>query len=62
MDKTFIVTFDARYTTPGTFVWPMRSFLDPEQRFSVDHIQRIRRLDVGDSLDLADGRTVQRQA
>jgi hypothetical protein len=61
VDKKFAVTFDRRYWKQGTFVYPMHVFLDPEHKFLAQQIQQIQALKVGETIDLADGRTVQRQ-
>ncbi|SDG38067.1 hypothetical protein [Paraburkholderia phenazinium] len=61
VEKKFAVTFDHRYWKPGTFVYPIHVFLDPEHRFSAQQIQQIQALKVGEQIDLADGRVVQRQ-
>lgn len=58
--KKFAVTFDRRYWKPGTFVYPMHVFLDPDHRFSVQQVQQIQALNIGETIDLADGRVVQR--
>jgi hypothetical protein len=58
--KKFAVTFDRRYWKPGTFVYPMHVFLDPDHRFSEQQVQQIQSLGVGEMVDLADGRMVQR--
>jgi hypothetical protein len=55
------LSFDRRYWKQGTFVYPMHVFLDPEHKFSAQHIQQIQALKIGETIDLADGRTVQRQ-
>jgi hypothetical protein len=39
----------------------MHVFLDPEHKFLVQQIQQIQALKIGETIDLADGRTVQRQ-
>jgi hypothetical protein len=61
VEKKFAVTFDRRYWKQGTFVYPMHVFLDPEHKFLAQQIQQIQALKVGETIDLADGRTVQRQ-
>jgi hypothetical protein len=61
VEKKFAVSFDRRYWKQGTFVYPMHVFLDPEHKFSAQHIQQIQALKIGETIDLADGRTVQRQ-
>lgn len=61
VEKKFAVTFDRRYWKPGTFVYPMHVFLDPEHRFSAQQVQQIQALKIGEQIDLADGRVVQRQ-
>lgn len=61
-EKKFAVTFDRRYWKQGTFVYPMYVFLDPEHRFSAQQVQQIQALRIGEQIDLADGRVVQRQA
>ena len=61
VEKKFAVTFDRRYWKQGTFVYPMHVFLDPEHKFSVQQVQQIQALKIGETIDLADGRTVQRQ-
>jgi hypothetical protein len=59
--KTFAVTFDRRYWKQGTFVYPLHVFHDPEHRFSAEQVQQVQALKVGETVDLADGRVVQRQ-
>jgi hypothetical protein len=61
VEKKFAVTFDRRYWKQGTFVYPMHVFLDPEHKFSAQQVQQIQALKIGETVDLADGRTVQRQ-
>lgn len=61
VEKKFAVTFDRRYWKQGTFVYPMQVFLDPEHKFSGQQVLQIQALRIGETLDLADGRTVQRQ-
>ena len=61
VEKKFAVTFDRRYWKQGTFVYPMHVFLDPEHKFLAQQIQQIQALKVGETIDLDDGRTVQRQ-
>ncbi|MGF6721659.1 hypothetical protein P3T43_001006 [Paraburkholderia sp. GAS41] len=61
VEKKFAVTFDRRYWKQGTFVYPIHVFLDPEHKFSAQQVGRIQTLELGETLDLADGRTVQRQ-
>jgi hypothetical protein len=61
VEKKFAVTFDRRYWKQGTFVYPMHVFLDPEHKFLAQQIQQIQALKIGETVDLADGRTVQRQ-
>jgi hypothetical protein len=61
VEKKFGVTFDQRYWKPGTFVYPMQVFLDPEHNFTAQQVRQIQTLEIGDSLDLGDGRSVQRQ-
>jgi hypothetical protein len=58
--KKFAVTFDRRYWKPGTFVYPMHVFMDPEHKFSAQQVQQIQALKVGETVDLEDGRMVQR--
>jgi hypothetical protein len=60
-EKKFAVTFDRRYWKQGTFVYPMQVFLDPAHNFTAQQVQQIQTLDIGGTLDLGDGRTVQRQ-
>lgn len=59
--KTFAVTFDGRFWKPGTVVYPMHVFLDPEHRFASEQVRQIQSLKPGESVDLADGRVVRRQ-
>ena len=61
VEKRFAVTFDKRYWKQGTFVYPLHVFLDPEHKFSAQQVQQIQALKIGETIDLADGRTVQRQ-
>jgi hypothetical protein len=61
VEKKFAVTFDRRYWKQGTFVYPMHVFLDPEHKFLAQQVQQIQALKIGETIDLADGRTVQRQ-
>jgi hypothetical protein len=58
--KKFAVTIDRRYWKQGTFVYPMHVFLDPDHRFSTQQVQQIQALNIGETIDLADGRVVQR--
>jgi hypothetical protein len=58
--KKFAVTFDRRYWKPGTFVYPMHVFLDPDHRFLTEQVQQIQALEIGEKVDLGDGRVVQR--
>lgn len=60
-ERRYAVTFDHRYWKPGTFVYPMHVFLDPAHRFSAQQARRIQALKIGETVDLADGRVVQRQ-
>ena len=61
VEKKFAVTFDRRYWKQGMFVYPMHVFLDPEHRFSAEQAGQVAALKVGETIDLADGRIVQRQ-
>jgi hypothetical protein len=58
--KRFAVSFDRRYWKPGTFVYPMQVFLDPDHGFSLQQVSQIQALGVGETVDLGDGRVVQR--
>lgn len=58
--KKFTVTFDHRYWKPGTFAYPMHVFFDPAHRFSTEQVQQIQALNIGDTIDLMDGRVVKR--
>ncbi|WP_144151847.1 hypothetical protein [Paraburkholderia sp. BCC1885] len=61
VEKKFGVTFDQRYWKPGTFVYPLQVFLDPEHNFTAQQVRQIQTLEIGQTVDLGDGRTVQRQ-
>ncbi|RFU45157.1 hypothetical protein [Paraburkholderia sp. DHOC27] len=58
--KKFAVTFDLRYWKPGTFTYPMQVFLDPDHKFSAQQVRQVQALVVGETIDLGDGRIVQR--
>jgi hypothetical protein len=58
--KKFAVTFDRRYWKPGTFMYPMHVFLDPDHQFSAQQVKQIQALEIGETVDLADGRMVTR--
>jgi hypothetical protein len=58
--RKFTVTFDSRYWKPGTFMYPMHVFFDPAHRFSTEQVRQVQALNIGDSIDLADGRMVKR--
>ncbi|MDE1179948.1 hypothetical protein [Paraburkholderia sp.] len=60
-ERQFAVTFDRRFWKTGTFVYPMSVFLDPAHQFSAQQVQQVQTLNIGESVDLGDGRTVMRQ-